>query len=226
MWCLCLCLLSVAVSEVALGFLVVICFCSMVRFYWLYFSLSTQLRHSEMRWLLCGPPLSYTCFANFCNLVLANTFTITCQVHITMCHPYLTTGTLNSAQTHRLSRWVCSTKSVSLRCWSSNVHCALDVAVRYFSLWYDDALCVVYIYNVMFDCYVHLSHCNLHSLLCLGVVFTPMVKLHSMSKSTTGCTTGCVFFKFDVIFFALSYWFVCPSPPFRSYASTTKMYCC
>ena len=163
--------------------------------------LSTQLRHSEMRWLLCGPPLSYTCFANFCNLVLANTFTITYQVHITMCHPYLTTGTLNSAQTHRLSRWVCSTKSVSLRCWSFNVHCTLDVAVRYFSLWYDHAFCVVYIYNVMFDCYVNLSHCNLHSLLCLGVVFTPMVKLHSMSKSTTGCTTGCVFFKFDVIFF-------------------------
>ena len=52
----------------------------------------------------------------------------------------------------------------------------------------------------MFDGYIHLSHCNLHSLLCLGVVFTPMVKLHSMSKSTTGCTTGCVFFKFDVIF--------------------------
>ena len=47
---------------------------------------------------------SYICFASFCNLVLANTFTITYQVHITMCHPYLTTGTLNSAQTHRLSR--------------------------------------------------------------------------------------------------------------------------
>ena len=29
-----------------------------------YFFLSTQLRHSEMRWLLCGPPLSYICFVS------------------------------------------------------------------------------------------------------------------------------------------------------------------
>ena len=55
------------------------------------------------------------------------------------------------------------------------------------------AFCVVYIHTVKFDGYIHLSHCNLHSLLCLGVVFTPMVALHTMSKSTTGCTTGCVF---------------------------------
>ena len=48
------------------------------------------------------------CHARCCNLVLAHSFTNTHQVHITMCHPYLATGTLTSAQTHRLSRWVCS----------------------------------------------------------------------------------------------------------------------
>ena len=31
-----------------------------------YFFLSTQLRHSEMRWLLCGPPLSYIFFCFLC----------------------------------------------------------------------------------------------------------------------------------------------------------------
>ena len=147
--CVCVCfrLLYVKLLWVSwLSFAVVLCFASVGY----TFFLSAQLRHSEMCWLLCGPPLSYICFASCCNLSLANTFTITYQVHITMCHPYLTTGTLNSAQTHRLSRWVCSTKSVSLRCWPFTVHCILDVVVRYFSLWYDHAfVCCLHL-----QCYV------------------------------------------------------------------------
>ena len=76
-----------------------------------------------------------------------------------MCHPYLTTGTLNSAQTHRFSRWVCSTKSVSLQSWCT-ISRQMQLCVYLFvCLFVVCCVCACHLVLVSFPCSFPYLHC-------------------------------------------------------------------